>query len=221
MRWFEYAGHNSDGFDITVTRIPPAPRPIERVTKLTIPGKSGTLTISDGVYEEVTFEVEMILRDTDRIYEVQEWLTGHGDLIVSLRPDRKYSAWVDAVDTSYFSVLHQIMVMFRCHPFVKEASPSEHIVADDTLVLINPSVFDAYPTITFDGTVVINGDTFVAATELTVDAEAMVVTKESGGETVTATADLTGYVGDLKLTPGENTSVVTGNATIPPNWRWL
>ena len=48
------------------------------------------------------------------------------------------------------------------------------------------------------------------------------VTKESGGETVSATADLTGYVGDMKLdSPVRTPSLVTGNATITPNWRWL
>ena len=98
-----------------------------------------------------------------------------------------------------------VSALFRCHPLVRVGTWEIPTLWQTTpLTLYNPSVVDAFPTITFDGTFVINGDTFVAATELTVDAEAMVVTKESGGETVSATADLTGS-GGLKLVPRRTT----------------
>jgi len=223
MSWFAFNGVSNTDVGVMVERVPTLPSPSKRVTYLTIPGRDGDLTLWDGSYDSFDLAISCGVPDTARLHEIRQWLSGYGWLVVSADPSHRIRARVDTgqIYQPVGSRFRRFSALFRCHPFRYELSPETHVVTNDTITLYNPSVVDAFPTITFDGTIVVNGDTFVAATELTVDAEAMVVTKISGGTTVSATSDLTGYVGDMKLIPGENTIVVTGNATITPNWRWL
>ena len=218
MLWISFNGTTSDDYDIVVNRFTPPQKPTKRETRLVIPGRSGTLTIDDGTYEDITVTVEMTLRDIDRDQEIKDWLAGSGDLICSLRPDRKYRASVpsNAVMSYWAGNLYIIKVDFLCHPFQYEVTPE---VLTTPATLYNSSPIDALPLITFTGSIVVNGVTFTAATELTVDADAMVIYKYVLGVLTAAGSDLTGDIESLKLVPGENT--ITGTAEIQPNWRWL
>lgn len=214
---------HSDDLDIIVSYISPATKPKKRVDRVRVPGRDGTLSVSDGTYDDITIKVSMLMTSADRFDEIKSWLSGSGDLITRLRPDRKFHAAADgeAEITRIVPTLYALDVNFTCHPFAYDVSPETHTYATGAATLVNQSVIDALPTITFSGTIVINGVTFVAATELTVDVENMLVYKYVAGILAPAYLNLTGDIALMRLVPGENTITVTGAATIQPNWRWI
>ncbi len=218
-----FNGVSSVDLDVAVLDVTPAARPEKRVTRHTVPGRDGILTVSDGTYENIAVRATLVILNKDRLGDVIDWLTGSGDLITYVNPDRKYRAEVQ----SYSEVVwhspetYLMEVVFDCYPMQFEASPETLSATDETITLYNPATVDALPTITFDGTIVVNGTTFTAATELTVDVEMMLVYKYVTGVLTAAGADLTGDIEYMRLAPGSNTIAVTGTATITPNWRWL
>lgn len=223
MSWFLFADKLSDEMGVMVERIPPIPTPSRRETPVSIPGRDGDLTIWDGTYLAFDLSLDCSFSDINRMQEVADWLSGAGDLVVSTAPSRLLRARVTG-STVYAAAgrkYRRFQIGFHCQPYKYEVSPESHDYTTGSAMLVNSSVVDALPTITFNGTIVINGATFITATELTVDAENMLVYKYVGAVLTPAYADLTGDIALMRLVPGENTITVTGTATIQPNWRWL
>lgn len=80
---FYFGGGYSADYNIVVERYPKYSRPARRVDTVTVPGRNGALTISDGAYDNVIQEFEIYLNATaDGLPAVAaaaaDWLLGTG-----------------------------------------------------------------------------------------------------------------------------------------------
>jgi len=218
--WINYCGKMSSDFDINVLKITPAVKAERRVTRLTIPGRSGSLVIDDGTYEDIAISVTLALRDQTQVHEIKRWIGQAGDLITSIDPTRKYkaTAYGDVVAQHWLAKVYQMVVEFTCHPLTRDVNPESYDVTDATLYLTNDGE-RAYLLIEMasGSTVTMNGETFTASAALTVDGENLVIYDASGNASDKLSGDMTKWY----LDTGDADVVVTGSVTIYPEWRWL
>ena len=74
----------------------PIVRGEERVEHVTIPGRSGDLTLSQGerIFNSYIQTASIAVKGRQRVAEIMDWLTGKGELISSTEPNRKQQARV-------------------------------------------------------------------------------------------------------------------------------
>lgn len=68
----------------------------EAVTHVTIPGRSGDLTLTEGegIMRSYIQTLSISVRGAEQVERVMDWLTGEGELILSGQPNRKQKARV-------------------------------------------------------------------------------------------------------------------------------
>lgn len=197
--------------------------PLLRYDSVTIPGRSGTLTTSDGTYDTYVSQAEFSVETLDRIDQICSVFKGSGWLVSDREPDRKCKATVkNQIDFPRFiKQYHKFTVQFECQPFSYELNPQKaELTAPGTLY--NQGTFESQPTITVYGngniTVTINGNPFTiqgVSGAATVDCENLLA---YSGSTLLITS------GEFPvLTAGKNTIDFTGTSkiVIQPNWRWI
>ena len=227
--WFRFKGKSSEEYGILLASAPQRTRPTRRVKEITIPGRDGVLTEDEGTYEAYTISVECSTRGTERIEEIIEWLTGHGDLIFSTEPDRIYKASIynkiSFADMIY--LYNSFLLQFKVQPFKYNAYPEGDLLElTAASTIVNHGTFYSRPTITVYG----SGNITLTVNELeimlnsvngsiTIDSEMMEVFK--GTENQNNKYDAVDFP---VLAIGENLISWTGNVEkveIIPKWRWL
>ena len=109
----------------------------ERVQHVTIPGRSGELTLTEGedIYQSYIQTVTIQVRGWNNVRTVQNWLKGAGTVIFSGEPDRKQKARViGAVTLNKHSKNMDVWVgecQFYCEP-LKEKLQSAKITLTTT-----------------------------------------------------------------------------------------
>ena len=197
--------------------------PKKRITEITIPGRQGTLTQSDGTYEPFTREASFVLMDLDRVQEICALYTDSGPLTFDDEPDKVYQARVvNELNPDFFTPgWRNLTVQFECQPFARELNPqtATFIAAGS---LYNIGTYAAQPTIKVYGTgnitVAVNGNAFTVqgvTASAVIDCENMIVYEE------TALRVSSGDFPTLQI--GSNTISFSGATKIEvtPNWRWL
>lgn len=218
-----FKGINSLDLDLMMEQCPPKVRAAPRYIKVTVPGRSGTLTQTDGTYDVFAREAEFLVFDPQRWNEIMSMFSGNGDLIFDDEPERKYSACVkdgfsfsqEAIQTNRFSA------PFECQPFARERFP-QTIPFTASGVLNNIGTYEAQPTIKVFGSgtimVTVNGKTITVqgvTASAVIDCENMLAHE---GNTLLVTA------GTFPTLPmGKSTVGFSGASKIEitPNWRWL
>lgn len=205
---FTFNGVSSDTMGVYITDCPVIPIPQQRVNFVTVPGRSGSLTVLEGenVYDDITITLDCVvdfayweydgLSDAalPRIREIAEWLRGEGELVV---PPRRlggtYKARVvNQID--FKQVLRRqkpvtFSVSFRCNPFMYVGTYEYTIVSSTTRFSGGGSV-DVAPLITVgrantECSITINGDTITIPADPTlstiyIDCENMVAYNDDG-----------------------------------------
>ncbi|MBC2578751.1 distal tail protein Dit [Clostridium sp. DJ247] len=144
LPYFIFNGENSSDNNIIVNKLPDIERPKARVEKLTVSGRNGYLTQSDGTYEGVIKTVECTLNNGN-IEHICSWLNGTGEAIFSNEPDKKYKAVIiNAIPfNEILSKLHKFVVVFDCQPFkYKVDEPLITVISSNTTV-INEGTFQS------------------------------------------------------------------------------
>ena len=199
----------------------PIVRPEERVQHVTIPGRSGDLTQTEGdnIYQSYIQTVDMSVRGGLRVREVYKWLRGEGYVTFSGEPDRRQKARIIGAVTLtkisrnldkwagtfqiYCEPLKELL-----HPVTTEITSSGSTVANAGDVTSRPKITatasSTSMTITTGGkTLEITGLT--SSNQYIIDCEAGMVTNAAGTENLTANSS-----GSFpELAPGANT--VTGS----------
>lgn len=199
----------------------PAP---PRYDNITIPGRSGTLTVWDGkAYDVVSTIADFTVKDLSRIDDICSLFSGSGDLISSAELDKKYIARVKT--PSNFSRIirqwHSFSIEFEMQPFAYESNPQKATFTAEGAIY-NIGTYEAQPTIKVYGsgnvTVTVNGKDFtvqgVTASAI-IDCENMMAYE---GQTLLVTA------GEFPTLPLGKSTITFSGATkieITPNWRWL
>lgn len=214
---FYFKGISSTSKGIVVSKTPNIPKGSRRVDKVTIPGRSGFLTIDEGTYEGFVVSVECHFdKEVANQDQVFSWLDGAGKF--SLDNEREYDAIIiNAIKpekvTNYFK---EFIVQFECQPISKDKTETTFTVETnpDTLAIANATA-EMYPTIeitgTGDVTVTINNKTFNLYDmdgKYILDCELKVITNALGVNI----SDKMLY--DFpKLVPGDNVISTTGTIT--------
>lgn len=233
--YFEWNGQRSTAMGIVVREYPPITRPNERVSQVTIPGRSGTLTRTENdipVYSAYVRSIECyMLPDADQ-EAVFSWLEGSGDLIFGNEPDRVYKSRVSAPIELRKIVRgrkhRSFTLSFTVQP-VKYMFPAPATVEFTTTggTLVNPGNHPAHPLVRVEG----SGDItlMVAGQMVNIHALSGGVVLDWGAMILT---DLDGALlpygkvegGPQRLFPGVNGIHWTGSVTkvvITPRWAYL
>lgn len=117
MNKFTFKGISSDYFDIIVQELPPIVRPQQRTSVIYVDGRDGAIVESLG-YESYEKSFFIGLKKPDRIDEINSWLIGAGDLIISSEPDKFYKA-ICTASISYERVVRsrQATIKFLVEPY--------------------------------------------------------------------------------------------------------
>ena len=130
--YFIWNGTDCRSMGIVQASAAPIMRGEERVRHVTIPGRPGELTLTEGsnIFQSYIQTVSIAVRGGFRVREVQNWLKGAGVVTFSGEPDRKQNARViGAVTLNRISKnmdAWQGEVQFYCEPF-KEALTDEAV----------------------------------------------------------------------------------------------
>ena len=227
---FTWNGDSCRAKGIRLISMPQIIRPEERVDHVTIPGRSGemTLTQGDDIYNSYIQTIPLIIDNAADVKAAEEWLRGDGWLTFSGQSNLRQKARVINAVTfekhSKNSTWWEAEVQFYCDPI-------KHAVSEDTIEVTtsgtavnNPGDMRAYPKIAITGS--------------------GAVTVASGGATLTIPNCVNGWVIDCEnewilagntpqvnacsgnfpiFNPGNNAVTFTGatKLTITPNWRYL
>lgn len=233
--WFEWNGVRCTEYGMYVKELPPPTVPAERVTFTNVPGRSGSLTTTEGeyVYDDLLLTATCVVSDPDRIPEIAGWLRGSGKVTFADRDEGFYYARI--VNQIPFEKIlrgnphREFVVNFRCKPFwYEESSPVRTILPASTsgsMTLSNPGNVPSEPVITVTGSgeiTLIVGMTIVELSdvngEITIDSELQ--------ECYSGVTSMNHCMsGDFPtLAPGHNALSWNGNVTklsVKPNWRYL
>ena len=234
--YFIWNGHDSREYGIVVSEYPSIIRPKERVTEVTIPGRSGTLTIPEGdqpVFETMLRSCKCWIKPGADIERICAWLHGSGSVVFGNEPQRAYRARItNQID--FLTVLRgreqrAFAIPFLCQPFKLLYPPADEFeLTTSGMKITNPGTAPAWPKITVYGNGTITLITYSGAVVLhniergiVLDWAAQECMSLDGGRLLNEKVE-----GEPQyLPPGESTITWTGgNVTrvmITPNWCFI
>lgn len=228
--WFEWNGVRCTDYSIRVTELPPITLPSERVSFVDVPGRSGSLTKTEGddVYEDVLLTATCIVQNTERMDEIATYLKGSGKVSFANREEGYYYARI--VNQIPFDVIlrgnphRRFAVNFRCKPFFYLDDSPTYSLTHSTF-LTNPGAVHSEPVITVYGSgdiTLMVGMSIIELSEvsgsITLDTPLM----EAYSNGILANRQMSGDFPTLGT--GATAVSWTGNVsrvTVQPNWRTL
>lgn len=228
--WFEWNGVRCTDYGIRVTELPPITLPSERASFVDVPGRSGSLTKTEGddVYEDLLLTATCIVQNTERLEEIAAYLKGSGKVSFANREEGYYYARI--VNQIPFDVIlrgnpyRRFAVNFRCKPFFYLDDSPTYSLTRSTF-LTNPGAVHSEPVITVYGSgdiTLMVGMSIIELSEasgsITLDTPLM----EAYSNGISANRQMSG---DFPILGTGATAISwTGNVscvTVQPNWRTL
>lgn len=214
---------------VAVTTRPSIPVPKKRVSFVEVAGMDGSLTVTDGTYEDISIQVSMnFIRSVKYWHEtardIRNWLNGPGILRLSNLFDWHYR--VKAVILSDMENINRMggrfTAQFLCDPFQYHDGGDSFLPRDECLM--NPYYMckPVYRVVgTGERTLTVNKTSWtlnIPGDHIIVDAEKKLVYDDSGANLRPYTK---GDFEDLYLHNGVNQIFSSGTVTVKPNWRSL
>ena len=228
---FTWKGVSCTTKGIRLQEMPQIIRPEERIEHVTIPGRAGEVTLTEGddIYNSYIQSIPLIVDSAADVAAAEQWLRGSGYLTLSSQSNRKQMARViNSVEFkkhSRNSSWWEATVQFYCEPLKESTSSSTVDVTSSGTTVNNPGDVISRPLITVAGsgnvTVTIGGNT-ISITGLVsgwkIDSDLQWV--------LDGTTPKQGvYTGSFPVfNPGNNTVAWTGSITkltIDGRWRYL
>lgn len=219
--YFIWNGVDCRSMGIVQTQAAPIMRGEERVQHVTIPGRAGELTLTegDGIFQSYIQTVSLSVRGGFRVRDVYEWLKGSGYVTFSGEPDRRQKARViGAVTLEKISKNMDAWrgeIQFYCEPLKEMLITSASTVTSSGTSVRNAGDVTSRPLISATANAtsmtIAAGGNSLTVTGVTsgntykIDCDAGIVTSADG--TVNLTANSSGKF--PVLTPGANS--VTGS----------
>ena len=230
--WMTFKNQRNIDFDVQVIKRPNIPSPTRRVSYIQIPGRDGSLTQTDDVYDDIEFGVEMNYisplsgRFMDQTRKVKNWLSGSGPLKFSDDNEVFYKVKNVMINDSIERIQKRaglFTALFTCDPFTYFEGGTVELTADECK--LNP-YYLAKPIYHINGTgtctLTVNGtsSSIPVASNLLIDTDLMVMYQENGTlKSNTAHMPYEKYY----LQNGLNSISISNGFTlkIQPNWRSL
>ena len=233
--YFLWKGVDSRSMGVHVIKYPPIMRAPERLKFVTVPGRSGDLTISEGeddypVYDAYTRSMEVANMKGADINMARAWLSGTGPLIVGNENGFVYTVTMQAqlqLDKLMRGVWGGTLQMHTQPLKKKTVQPDDIIITESGTMIFNPGDVHAEPVVrlfagsTSSATLTIGGKTlsFSSMTEITViDLENQWIFDGNGARVQNIAEGKFG-----KIPPGKSIVNFSGSITkveIVPKWRW-
>lgn len=169
--WFKWNDTRSDDKHIVLNEAPKIVRPEERIDHVTIPGRSGDMTLTEGedIYQSYIQALSIAVNGAANVRGVEAWLVGPGTLTLSSQPDLVQNARViGAVELRKHSRnldWWEGDVQFYCEPVKHAVNEQTITVATSGAEIANPGDMIAFPRIEITGsgavTLTIGGRTLV------------------------------------------------------------
>lgn len=211
--YFVWNGVDSRTMGVIVTDYPPIVYPAERAETVTVPGRSGFFTRTEGahVYDGYLKTIGIGNNRTADPQAIAAWLRGSGTLIIGSEPDFAYEARVlkEVSAERIFEGVYSGSVAFMVQPGKRRVPPeSDIVITGQAVPVYNPGDLPARPIYTLTGSgrmimtitpqetqsqVVINpidtswADTLTGAV---IDSDTMTVTTPDGEESLTGITTL-------------------------------
>ena len=229
MGWFIFKGQDSRDYGILLSSVPEKVRAERRVDYVTIPGRSGELTVDEGAYKSYVLSLECGTRGSDKLDEIVTWLNGAGDLILSTEPEKRLRASIynkiSIADMIY--LYNSFLLQFRVQPFKYSVNAaSDRLTLTAPISLRNGGTVYSEPLIEIYGsgdiTLTINGEAFPlygVEESIVIDSERMEVYKGNVSQN-----SKFGGADFPRFAVGQNALGWTGKVQkvrIEPRWRWL
>ena len=161
--YFVWKGEDCRGRGILLSAPVPIVKPEERVQHVTIPGRPGELTLTegDGIYQSYIQTVSIVMEGAFRINEIQNWLKGSGYVTFHGEPQRKQQARVIGAVTltkhSRRSDWWEGEVQFYCEPLKENLTEATETITSSGSTVMNLGDVPARPLlqVTASGTTVV------------------------------------------------------------------
>ena len=151
--WFKWNGTRSDEMNIIINEAPKIIKPEERIQHVTIPGRAGDLTITEGddIWESYIQALGIAIYGKANVRTVENWLKGAGVLTLSSQPGLQQDARiVGAVTLEKHSRnldWWEGDVQFYCQPIKTDPEEVDVEVTSSGTTVNNPGDMTAYPLI--------------------------------------------------------------------------
>ena len=228
---FYWHGKDSRDMGLWISKLPPITKPKERTTDMNVPGRAGSLTMTEGkdVYDSYVRQCVITAPFYADFEALTDWLRGEGKVVFSNELNRAYTARI-AGEVAFEPIsnsLRQATIPFYVHPY-KEQFPTEAAITitGTSGTLQNPGTVASRPivTITYTGDleVTICGVTMSftwlsSSSPITVDCGAEIITQ---GDSIWEGT----FGGDFWSIPVGSSSVAANHSctlAITPCWRWV
>ena len=149
--YFVYNGVDSRTMGVHVIKYPPIVLPPERLKYVTVPGRAGDLTQTEGsaIYDPYTKIMEVSNAKGFDLDRVTRWLRGRGTMIFGNEP--KYAYDVDlGAECQLDKIIRGVWggdLRIRTQPFKRLAIPEPDIELTADATIYNPGDVPAYPRI--------------------------------------------------------------------------
>ena len=234
--WFQFKDIRSTTLGVYVITFPPTTLAEERVEFVDVPGRSGSLAVTQGedVFEDVTLEVECYIKDMGSLKSISAWLRGGGELVLGNMLGFYYRARVvNQIEMNKIvrgRTSRIFSAVFRCEPYRYQYLEQLITYTSTGNIIHNPSTYASAPLITVYG----SGEVSL------VIGSVVAVIKDVGGNIVldcdaglayspgstmilrTASVDIPGGHWP-KLMPGDSAITWSGSVSkleVKPRWRW-
>lgn len=121
---------DSRELSIHIEHMPDIQRAPERVEKIVIPGRSGTLTKTEGadVYDSYIKAFDIVATDESKIQSIQRLLRGNGKIIFSNEPQFRYTVSItDGLSFNrFFRTWRRATLSMETQPFKESAEEKIH-----------------------------------------------------------------------------------------------
>lgn len=229
--WFKWNGVRSDAKNIVINEAPQIIKGEERIQHVTIPGRSGELTLTEGedVFQSYIQSLSIAVHGAANVPAVERWLKGAGRLTMSsqggLEQDARVIGSLELRKHSRNLDWWTGDVQFYCAPYKYSVSEEAITVTSSGTTVTNPGDLTSYPLIEVTGsgavTISAGGNTLVIpdlTTGWTIDSENEWI--------LNGTTPIGGVCsGEFPLLKaGSNTVAWTGSVTklvIVPRFRYL
>lgn len=227
---FTWNGTNCREKGVRLQSMPPVIRPEERVGHVTIPGRAGEMTLTEGVdiYNSYIQTIPMTVKTKENVRAVEAWLRGEGYVTFSGQPDLKQKARViNAVNFQKHgrnSVWWDGEVQFYCDPIKHAVTENAIELTTSGATVTNAGDLRGYPRIAITGSGIVTVASGGATLTLPECVDGWVIDCENEWILAGNTPQMNACSGDFPIfNPGENVVTFTGatKLTITPNWRYL
>ena len=231
--YFIWKGVDSRSMGVHVIKYPPIMRAPERLKYVTVPGRSGDLTLGEGVqvYDAYDRTMEIANMKGADINMARAWLSGTGPLILGNEKDFVYTVTMQA-QLQMDKLMRGVWggpLQLHTQPFkMRIVQPPDLVITSTATMIFNPGNVPALPTVrlyagsTAAATVTLGGKTlsFSSMAELFVlDLENQWIFDGNGARILNIAA---GEFGSLP--PGKSIVNFTGSITkvvIVPRWWYV